>query len=137
RQPIEQTTEFNRVPLTASVKAYLMPAGRSIGHFAWIPARIAPYVGAGGGVMWYRFQQQGDFIAFDTLKVFTDSFDSNGWTPTVHALGGVEVSLGSRLAIATEARYEWARAPLDRDFSGFNRIDLSGISFTSGVLIRY
>src|SRR5438105_7858907 len=109
RQPIEQTTEFNRVPLTASVKAYLMPAGRSIGHFAWIPARIAPYVGAGGGVMWYRFQQQGDFIAFDTLKVFTDSFDSNGWTPTVHALGGVEVSLGSRLAIATEARYEWAR----------------------------
>ncbi len=137
RQPIEQTTEFTRVPLTASVKAYLMPTGRSIGHFAWIPARIAPYVGAGGGAMWYRFQQQGDFIAFDTLKVFTDSFDSNGWTPTAHGLGGVEISLGSRLAIATEARYEWARAHLGRDFSGFDRIDLSGVSFTSGVLIRY
>ena len=137
RQPIEQSTEFQRVPLTAAVKAYLVPPGRSIGHFAWVPARIAPYVGAGGGVMWYRFQQRGDFIAFDTLKVFTDEFDSNGWTPIVQALGGVEVSLASRLAIATEARYEWARAHLGRDFSGFDRIDLSGVSFTSGVVIRY
>jgi hypothetical protein len=137
RQPIEQSTEFQRVPITAAVKAYLRPPGQSIGHFAWVPARFAPYVGAGGGAMWYRFQQQGDFIAFDTLKVFTDTFDSNGWTPTVHALGGVEISLASRLAIATEARYEWAKARLGRDFSGFDRIDLSGISFTSGVIIRY
>ena len=137
RQPIEQTTEFQRVPITAAVKAYLVSPGQSIGHFAWVPARLAPYVGAGGGVMWYSFQQQGDFIAFDTRKVFTDSFDSNGWTPTVHALGGVEVSLASRLAIRTEARYEWAKAHLGRDFSGFDRIDLSGVSFTSGVVIRY
>ena len=43
----------------------------------------------------------------------------------------------SRLAIAMETRYEWARAHLGRDFSGFDRIDLSGISFTSGVVIRY
>ena len=50
RQPIEQTTVFMRVPLTASLKAYLTSPGRSIGHFAWIPSRYAPYVGAGGGV---------------------------------------------------------------------------------------
>jgi len=137
RQPIEQSTAFQRVPVTAAVKAYLGPHGQSIGHFAWVPARFAPYVGAGGGAMWYRFQQQGDFIAFDTLKVFTDTFDSTGWTPTVHALAGLEISLASRLAIATEARYEWAKAHLGRDFSGFDRIDLSGISFTSGVVIRY
>jgi hypothetical protein len=137
RQPIEQTTEFQRVPITAAVKAYLLPTGRSIGHFAWVPRRIAPYVGAGGGVMWYRFQQTGDFIDFDTLKVFSDMFDSSGWAPTVHALGGVEISLASRLAFATEARYEWAKAHLGRDFSGFQQIDLSGVSFTSGLVIRY
>ena len=35
RLPIEQTTEFQRVPLTGSLKAYLVQPGRSIGHFAW------------------------------------------------------------------------------------------------------
>ena len=40
--PIQQTTEFQRVPLTASLKMYLGPPGRSIGRFAWIPKRFAP-----------------------------------------------------------------------------------------------
>ena len=93
RLPIEQTTTFRRVPLTGSLKAYLVQPGRSIGHFAWVPARFSPYVGAGGGVMWYRFAQTGDFIDFNTTRVFPDSFDSNGWTPTVHGFGGVDISL--------------------------------------------
>ncbi len=67
---------------------YLADPGRSIGRFAWIPNRFAPYVGAGGGAMWYRFRQEGDFIDFDTLKVFPDTFDSDGWTPTVHGVRG-------------------------------------------------
>jgi hypothetical protein len=136
-RPIEQTTEFQRVPVSAAIKAYLGRPGRSIGHFAWIPARYAPYAGAGGGVMWYRFGQEGDFIGFQTLKVFPDRFDSDGWTPTAHAFGGVEVSLTPRLAITTEGRYQWARASLSRDFSGFDQIDLSGFTITSGILLRY
>ena len=137
RLPIEQTTEFRRVPLTAAIKAYVLPPGQTIGHFAWVPARFAPYVGAGGGAMWYQFVQSGDFISFDSLKVFSDRFDSNGWAPTVQAFGGVDVSFAKRFAMTTEARYEWARASLTRDFSGFNRIDLSGIAFTSGISVRY
>ena len=62
RQPIRQTTGYTRVPITASVKQYLFGQGRRVGHFAWVPAHYAPYVGAGGGVMWYRFDQTGDFI---------------------------------------------------------------------------
>ena len=137
RRPIEQTTTFQRVPLTGSVKAYLTEPGRSVGHFAWIPARYAAYVGAGGGAMWYRFAQAGDFIDFATTKVFADSFDSNGWTPTAHAFGGVDVSLNPRFAVTTEGRYEWARAKLGRDFSGFDSIDLSGFTLTTGISIRY
>lgn len=135
--PIRQTTDFQRVPLTAAVKSYFAAPGRSIGHFAWIPSRYAPYVGGGGGVMWYRFRQTGDFIDFNTLKVFPDVFDSDGWTPTAHVFGGVEVSLTPRLAVTTEGRFLWARAPLSSDFAGFDRIDLSGLTITSGVLIRY
>ena len=137
RRPIEQTTAYARVPLTASVKAYLTDPGRSIGHFSWVPARYAPYVGAGGGAMWYRFQQSGDCIDEKTLRVFPDLFDSDGWTPTVQAFGGTDVSLNPRFAVTLEGRYQWARARMSTDFSGFDRIDLSGFALTSGISIRY
>jgi hypothetical protein len=137
REPILQTTTFLRVPLTASVKAYLAQPGRSVGHFAWVPARLAPYVGVGGGAMWYRFGQQGDFIDFDTTRVFSDTFDSSGWTPTVQGFAGADISLGPRFALALEAKYQWAKARLGSDFSSFDRIDLSGVSVTTGISIRY
>jgi len=136
-RPIQQTTEFQRVPLTLALKTYLTDTGRSIGRFAWIPKRFAPYVGGGGGVMWYRFQQNGDFIDFDTLKVFPDFFVTEGWAPTVLGFGGVDVSLSSRFAVTTEGRYQWARGTMSSDFSGFERLDLSGFALTSGITIRY
>ena len=136
-QPIEQTTTFMRVPLTASLKMYLAGPGRAIGHFAWIPSRYAPFVGAGGGAMWYRFRQAGDFIDFATTNVFTDLFDSTGWAPTVHGFVGTDVSLSPRFALTGEVRYQWAKAGLGRDYAGFDRIDLSGFAATGGVSIRY
>lgn len=136
-RPIEQTTQFQRVPLTASIRKYLVAPGRSVGRFAWIPTRYAPYVGAGGGVTWYRFRQSGDFIDFKTLKVFPDFFDSDGWAPTALAYAGTDVSLGSRFGVTVEGRYQWSRGALGIDFSGFDRIDLSGFAVTSGILIRY
>ena len=137
RRPIQQTTGFTRVPLTASVKMHLSRPGRSIGHFAWIPARYSPYVGAGGGAMWHRFQQQGDFIDFATGTVFSDSFLSQGWTPTVQAFIGTDVSLGPRFMVTTEGRYQRAHARFGPDFSRFDPVDLSGFAVTAGFSIRY
>lgn len=135
--PIQQTTTFQRLPVSASLKAYLVPRGRTIGHYAWVPNRYALYVGAGGGAMWYRFRQRGDFIDFNTNEVFSDTFASSGWTPEGHALAGLEISLSPRWAITTEGRYTWARATLGSDFSGFQRIDLSGVSATAGLTVRF
>jgi len=84
------------------VKAYLGEPGRSFGRFAWVPRRYAPYVGGGGGVMWYQLRQTGDFIDFKTLKIFGDQFESNGWTPTVEAFAGTDVSLSARFAVSIE-----------------------------------
>jgi hypothetical protein len=137
RQEIQQTTAFSRVPLTASLKAYLADPGRSVGHFAWIPSRYAPYVGAGGGAMWYRFEQHGDFIDFTTSKVFPDTFISDGWTPTLQAFVGTDVSLNPRFAVTAEGRYQWARSRLSSDFAQFQPIDLSGFAVTAGFSIRY
>ncbi|MDB4877920.1 MAG: hypothetical protein JWM41_4366 [Gemmatimonadetes bacterium] len=135
--PIQQNTQFERVPVTLGVKQYLRSTGRSIGTFAWIPAAVAPYVGAGAGVMWYRFHQDGDFIDFQTTKVFHDIYDSSGWTKTAHAMAGVDFSLGPRFALTTDARYVWSSAPLSQDFSGFQRLDLSGFSTTVGLAVRF
>ena len=135
--PIEQTTNFARVPLTIGLRRYLTSTGRSIGKFAWIPSRFAPYIGAGGGVMYYRFRQSGDWVDFNTLDVFSDKYESDGWAGTANAETGIDYSLSARFALTGEARYVWAKAPLSQDFSGFQSLDLSGFSTSIGVTIRY
>jgi len=134
--PIEQTTSLRRVPLTVGVRHYLSPRGRSIGRFAWIPAVRTTYIGLGAGLMNYRFRQVGDFVDFQTLKILPDEFTSNAWTPVLHALAGAELSLGRFIMVTGEARYTWARGPMGQDYVNFNRIDLSGVSVTTGLSFR-
>ena len=135
--PIQQGTEFTRVPLTVNLKAYLQPPGRSLGRFAWVPARVAPYVGAGVGSMWYKFRQSGDFIDTTTTNVFNDTFSSSGWTPMADVFTGADFSISPSMALTVEARYAWAKGALSNDFAGFNRLDLSGVSLTGGLTFRY
>ena len=135
-RPIEQTTTFQRVPLTANARFNLVSPGRSVGRLAWIPTTIVPWVGAGAGAIWYRFEQQGDFIDYKTTNVFRDHFISDGWSPAVQAMGGVDYSLTPLIAVTADARYLRAKAGLGRDFGGFDKIDLSGISATLGISFR-
>lgn len=132
-QPIEQTTKFQRVPLTAGLKAYLTPRGRTIGSFAWLPARWAPYVGAGAGIVWYRFSQKGEFVDYQSLDIFPDHFRSDGWTPVGHLLAGFDISLNPRWALNVEGRYARARKALGSDFDDFQPIDLSGLTTSVGI----
>jgi len=135
--PIEQTTRFTRVPLTLGVRGFPLERGRSIGSFTWVPARWSPYVGAGGGGMWYAFEQQGEFVDYDTLDIFADTFLSDGWAPTAYALAGVEVMLRPRVMLGVEGRYQWGSAGLDRDFVDFDDLDLAGLRATVGVSFRF
>jgi hypothetical protein len=136
--PIEQTTKFSRVKVSVGVKQYLMKPGHSIGRLAWVPARIAPFVGAGAGALRYEFHQFGDFVDFQTMEVFEAQFQSTGWTGTAHGRGGVDLSLTPRIALTAQGRYDWAKAAkLSSDFLGFDRIDLTGFSTTIGFTVRF
>ena len=137
-QPIQQTTTFDRIPLTVNARFYLVEPGRAIGNLAWIPSKLVPWVGGGAGMMWYRFQQRGDFVDFKTNNVFTDNaaFDSNGWTQTVQGMGGADYTLSPRVALRADARYVWARSPLKSGFTGYDPIDLSGVQGTLGLTYR-
>jgi outer membrane protein W len=136
-QPIVQTTTLERVPLTLSLKWYLAPPGDAVGRFAWVPRGVTPFVGAGGGTMWYRFQQYGDFIDFTDSAVVNDAFDSHAWTWTAQAFAGADFAVGSRWIFTAQARYTWAQSHLGRDFVGPNQIDLSGFSVTAGLGVRF
>lgn len=139
--PILQQTTFQRVPLSVGLRAYLTPRGRQVGSLAWVPAKQAFYVGAGAGFMWYRFRQDGEFIDPDTNTagthdIFRARYDSDGWTVLLRGVAGVEVALGTRFFLTGEGRYTWAKARLSDSWVGFDRIDLSGLSFAAGIGFR-
>jgi opacity protein-like surface antigen len=142
-QPIRQTTTFQRVPLTAGLKAYLTPRGRSIGTLAWIPSHVVPWVGAAAGMSWYRFVQAGDFVGPPSsatppvYPIYSDELKSSGWGFAMQGTAGVDVNLSTRMAVTADARYTRSQATLDRNyFAGYNDLDLSGVSVALGLTFR-
>ena len=137
-QEIEQTTVLTRVPIGASVRYYLTPRGEAIGSRAWIPARFTPWVGVGGGMMQYRFAQFGEFINFDNLDVFRAHYTtSNRWAPFAQGSIGAGWSMTRRVELAGELRYVRASGKNGADFEGFDPIDLSAVSTSVGLTLRF
>jgi hypothetical protein len=135
--PIEQSSELSQNFATASLRFMLIPRGQRAGSFAWIPSRVAPYVGAGGGLLWWRFLQYGDFVDFQDFGVFADSFRSEGTSPTGHVFGGADIRLYKRLYFTVEGRYVWASGTLSSDFVGFEPLDLSGFRASAGINVLF
>ena len=135
-QPIQQSTSLRRIPITVGFRHYITARGRSLGRYAWIPARRSLYAGAGIGIMEYKFYQQGDFVDFVTLNVFPDRYVSQAWTPVAQGTLGLDMGVGSFTMLNLEARYTWAKARMSADFEDFDRIDLSGVSVTAGLAFR-
>jgi hypothetical protein len=132
-QPIEQETSLRQNSFTGTVRFALVPRGRAVGTYAWIPTRVQPYVGAGGGFVFWEFKQAGDFIDVADSSVFTDTFTSSGASLSGHLLGGVDIQVYKRLFLTTEARYVWAQGELSNEFVGFDPLDLSGFKLAAGI----
>jgi hypothetical protein len=135
--PIEQSTELQQADISASLRYSLVEPGRAISRFAWVPRGVTPYVGAGGGMQRYRFAQHGDFVDFEDRSVFTSDFKSEGWAPSVHVFGGIDLQLYRALFMNLEARYLWSSADLQNDFVNFDPIDLAGFRLAAGINVRF
>jgi hypothetical protein len=133
RLPIQQTTELRETNLSGSLKLDLTPRGREVSPHAWIPSAVTPYIGAGAGFMRSTFMQQGDFVDFTDSSVFPHTYTSEGWSPSAHLFGGVDVKGWKRVYFNGEARYLWSHEELGPDFSGFKPIDLAGFRVTGGI----
>jgi hypothetical protein len=136
-QPIEQTTRLRVIPATASFRYYPMERGREISELAWLPARATPYVGAGGGMAWYRLEQVGDFVDSEDLGIFPAVMESRGHAAIGHALAGLDLWFTPRIGMNFEGRYTIGSAEPGRDFQGYDTIDLSGLQLALGVAYRW
>jgi hypothetical protein len=137
RVPIQSVTELQQFQFTATAKFSLIPRGRSISRLAWIPNTFVPYVGAGGGYGNYSFRQSGDFDDFIDHHIFTDTFQSDGWAPTLHVLGGTDIRISRRFLLSVEGKYSWSKADLSQDFIDFEPIDLGGFRFGAGIHVAF
>jgi len=135
-QPIEQRTELVRSAFGLGLRYSVVQKGRRIGSLSWIPARVVPHVGVSTGFLYYRFQQQGDFVDAVTLEIFPDFYRSVGRTGFVRGEIGTGFTISPSLVLNTELRYLRARGRVEPTFSGFQPLDLSGVTATFGLTIR-
>lgn len=135
--PIEQETTFQNTSVSVGVRYYFNERGRSIGRFAWVPARLTPFVGAGVGVASYEFTQTGDFVDFQTLDIVADELVSSGSGAAVWGGVGADLSIGKQLYLTGEARYTLAGSEMSGPYSTYDWIDLSGLQVTAGISVRW
>lgn len=131
---ILQSLRLTLVPLGATLR--LLPTDRY--------ATLQPYVGVGPDLVFYKYEEFGDFIDFgsEDLDIDSDHFRSEGVKPGFHVVGGLRVRLGHDFSVLGEARYQWARARMGDDFrpqpgQDALRLDMSGLSAVVGLSIRF
>ena len=136
-QPITQLNQFHQSALSTGIR--FMPGGRGhrISNYAFVPRRITPYGGAGMSIAYYSFSQQGQFVDYTDLAVFTDRFTSDGWSAGPYVQAGADVQAWKHLFITFDARYTWMHSGLDEDFKGFEGIDLAGFRGGTGISIVF
>ena len=137
RSSITQTTHLNQGTVAFGVRYLPMGRGQPISRFAFLPRRVAPFVGAGVSLVKYEFLQNGEFVDFVDLSIFDHSFRSSGWSVGKHVDAGADVQIWRMFFLNGSVRYVWANADLSRDFVGFEGIDLSGFKSSTGITIVF
>ena len=135
--PIEQETRLGQTELNGSITLALLPRGRAIGSYVWIPSRVVPYVGVGAGLTIYRLMQSGEFVDVFNGTIFAAELLSSGWTGNTRLIAGADVRVTTSLAATIEVHYIRAAADLAGDFAGFEPIDLGGVRIGAGIRLAF
>lgn len=124
---IMQDLRLRTVPITATVR--FLPRGRRAG--------VQPYVGAGVGVIPWRYSETGDF-ADPALDVFRSNYVGSGTAVGPVIFGGLRVPFSRKFALGGEIRYQKADAALNSSlgFTG-DRLDLGGITYQANLIFRF
>ena len=124
---ITQDLRLRTVPMTATVR--FLPTGRRSG--------VQPYIGAGVGVIAWRYSETGDF-ADPSYDIFQWEYKDSGTAVGPVVLGGVRIPVSRSFALGGEVRYQKADASLNRTvgFQG-DRLDLGGLTYQANFVFRF
>jgi hypothetical protein len=122
---IRQDFKLRTVPFTATVR--YLPIGRS--------DAFEPYIGAGVGVIRYRYQETGDFVDANDI-IYPGTFTGTGAATGPLFLGGARFPIGA-FSIGGELRYQYAKGDLPLDQFFVPKIDLGGFSTLLTFKIKF
>ncbi len=125
--PIYQSLSLSIVPIEASFKIYPGGAHRP----------IAPYLGGGFGIYFWKYIQEGDFVDFTTWDVFSGSYETSTSGIGTHIRGGISWRISRSIGFFGEAKYVYLKDNLSSQFQGFEKFDLSGLHLLVGISIWY
>ncbi len=134
--PILHDSRLRMAPLTVDLR--FLPAGRyRVRNQGRLVRQPVFYVGGGAGLVFWEYEEIGDFVDFSDDTIFFDRFTDDGASFEVHGLAGVELPIGPAWNLLFEGRYSWVDETLGRDFSGLGEIDLGGMSAYVGASLRF
>ena len=136
--PIRQSSWLSLLPVTFNVR--WAPGGRfrrDAAGFLRVPRRAVPYVAVGGGLYFWEYLMEGDFVDLGTLSIFPAHFADSGAALGAAAALGIEVPVSPTWSLLLEARRHWAKASLRGGFPGTGTLDLGGTSFFLGTVMQF
>jgi hypothetical protein len=95
---------------------------------------VVPYLGIGGGFIYYTLEESGSFIDFGdpNLPIVSAWYRADGWTYEGFGLVGFDIPVGFSWSFFVEGRYTVAEDDLGGDFSGFGELDLGQTQVMAG-----
>jgi hypothetical protein len=130
---IEQTLKLRVIPFTATIR--FLP----LGHHS----SVEPYIGAGVGVLNWRYTESGEWVDPTDNSIFRQTFEGSGSEVGPLILGGIRVPL-DKVALGFELRHQSAegKLPTDQGFAtstpnAVPTIDLGGFSYLFSVNFRF
>ncbi len=126
--PIYQSLSLETANFDLGVKLY--PLGNQ--------GRFSPYIGGGGTLLYWFYEQWGDFVNFEDLTVMQGEFlETEKYTVGFNAKAGFVIRLTRTFGVSAEAKYTIAKSDLSLFFEGFEKLDLGGWQATAGIHIRF
>jgi hypothetical protein len=100
---------------------------------------VVPYVGIGGGYLWWELTEEGSFIDFGDpdLPVVSARYRSNNGTFEVLALAGLDIRIGDAWSLVFQGRWREADDELGQGLAGLGTLDLSGVDFEGGIAFHF
>jgi hypothetical protein len=137
-------------PFTAGFR--VLPAGRYARRGAegkHYVRRPVPYLGAGIGMAYWQYEEEGDFAFADStsptgFSIFYDRVKDSGLEFEKHAMLGIEFPVAREWNLTFEVRQSWAEATLNENFPSLTdslqnprKLDLGGTSVFLGGSMRF